>query len=169
MNKLHLLALVACAALGPVSVVASEAPPPPPPGRPAPGEHFAALDQDGDGKLSRAEAKAAPRLSDSFDKIDANGDGFLIKDELRAAREQARDEMRERAEQQFKAADRNADGQIDPAEAEAGMPRVAQKFQQLDRDGNGLLSRQELREGAITQRQERRPPGRPPVANPPQQ
>jgi Ca2+-binding EF-hand superfamily protein len=168
MNKLHLLALVACAALGPVSVMASDAPPPPPPGRPAPGEHFAALDKDGDGKLSRAEAKAAPRLSDGFDRIDANGDGFLVKDELRAAREKVRDEVRERAEEQFAASDRNADGQIDLGEAQAGMPRVAQKFQQLDRDGNGLLSKQELREGAITQRHERRPPEGPPVANPPQ-
>lgn len=168
MKKLYLLSLLACVALGPVAGMSSEASPPPPPGRPAPGEHFAALDQDGDGRISRDEAKAAPRLSDGFDRIDANGDGFLVKDELRAAREKMREEVLERAEEHFAAADKNADGQLDLAEAQAGMPRVAQKFQQLDRDGNGLLSRQELREGAITQRQERRPPNRPPAASPPQ-
>src|SRR5512138_1592263 len=44
-----------------------------------------ALDKDGDGRISRDEAAAAPRLAQNFDKIDADHDGFLTREELRAA------------------------------------------------------------------------------------
>jgi Ca2+-binding EF-hand superfamily protein len=43
------------------------------------------LDTDGDGRISRAEAQAAPRLAAHFDEIDADKDGFLTRDELKAA------------------------------------------------------------------------------------
>jgi Ca2+-binding EF-hand superfamily protein len=41
------------------------------------------LDVNGDGKISRDEARG--RMKDKFDSIDKNGDGFLERDELRAA------------------------------------------------------------------------------------
>lgn len=39
-------------------------------------------DKNNDGKLSREEAKALPRLSNNFDQIDANKDGFLMLPEI---------------------------------------------------------------------------------------
>ena len=47
--------------------------------------HISKIDTDGDGRISRAEAAAHPKLAQNFDRIDTNGDGFLSKDELRAA------------------------------------------------------------------------------------
>ena len=55
----------------------------------AKGEHLGhmlkKLDTDGDGRISREEAKAAPRLAERFDAIDANKDGFITMDEIKAA------------------------------------------------------------------------------------
>lgn len=47
---------------------------------------FSAADKDGDGKLSRDEAKAAnSNITDEvFDKIDTNGDGFISPEEDKA-------------------------------------------------------------------------------------
>ena len=50
-------------------------------------ERMKAADKDGDGKISRAEAVALPRLAKHFDEIDTNKDGFLSKEELKASRE----------------------------------------------------------------------------------
>jgi Ca2+-binding EF-hand superfamily protein len=46
---------------------------------------FARLDNDHDGKISKAEASKGPRLSKWFDAIDTNHDGFVTKAELAAA------------------------------------------------------------------------------------
>lgn len=43
------------------------------------------LDTDGDGRISKAEAAAAPRLAEHFDAIDTNGDGFISPEEMKAA------------------------------------------------------------------------------------
>lgn len=45
---------------------------------------FDALDADGDGRITRAEAEADPRVSEQFDDIDTNLDGTL--DEAEYAR-----------------------------------------------------------------------------------
>ena len=50
-----------------------------------------AIDTNGDGKISRAEADAkAPRLANQFDKLDTNKDGFLSREELAAHAKQHR-------------------------------------------------------------------------------
>ena len=49
------------------------------------GDFLKKLDTDGDGRISKAEAQAAPRLAEHFDEIDANKDGFITTDEMKAA------------------------------------------------------------------------------------
>jgi hypothetical protein len=50
------------------------------------GEHWAKLDTNGDGLVSKAEAQAsAPRLAERFDQLDANQDGQLSKEEMKAS------------------------------------------------------------------------------------
>ena len=50
-------------------------------------ERFKAADKDGDGKISRAEAVALPRIAKQFDEIDTNKDGFITTEELKAQRD----------------------------------------------------------------------------------
>jgi Ca2+-binding EF-hand superfamily protein len=54
-------------------------------------ERIKAADKDGDGKISRTEAAALPRIAKHFDEIDTNKDGFVTMDELKAFREKHRD------------------------------------------------------------------------------
>ena len=55
-------------------------------------ERWKAADADGDGAISRDEAKVAmPRLAAEFDKVDADGDGKVTRDEMRAVRAQRKD------------------------------------------------------------------------------
>lgn len=55
------------------------------------------------------------------------------------------DEQKAALLERLKAADRNGDGLIDKAEAEAKLPRLAKRFDTLDADGNGTLSPDEMR------------------------
>lgn len=110
------------------------------------GERWAALDADGDGALSLAEAQAgAPRIAQDFARLDADADGKVTREEMHQHRAASRDERWARAEERYRAADANGDGSIDLAEAQNGMPRAAEHFGEIDADGNGLLTREELR------------------------
>jgi len=46
---------------------------------------FARLDTDKDGRISKDEASAGPRLSKHFDKVDVDHDGFITRAELTTA------------------------------------------------------------------------------------
>jgi len=48
-------------------------------------ERFNKADANGDGKLSKSEAAAMPRVAKNFDAIDANHDGFVTKAEIAQA------------------------------------------------------------------------------------
>jgi Ca2+-binding EF-hand superfamily protein len=48
-------------------------------------------------------------------------------------------------EQKFTAADKNADGKLTLAEAEAGMSRVAKNFSRIDKDGKGYVTLEQLK------------------------
>jgi len=97
-----------------------------------------ALDTNGDGMISRDEAQAAPRLAKNFDAIDTNHDGQLSKDELRAWAKQKREAW-------WKKIDTDGDGRISKAEAQANAPRLAARFGELDANGDGYLTPEELR------------------------
>jgi Ca2+-binding EF-hand superfamily protein len=106
-------------------------------------------DKDGDGRVSRAEATSAgaERSGEWFDKLDLNKDGYVTQEETKQARETRRGHMREKAEEHFKAADANSDGQLSLDEVQAKMPRMAERFNTLDADKNGMLSKDEIKRG----------------------
>jgi len=152
MRNRRLVALLGCMALVPLAALAADAPPGKPDHR---GEHWAALDTNGDGAVSKDEAAAgAPRMAEHFAEIDTSGDGLITKDEMQAARGKHHQEMQARGEERFKGADKNGDGVIDLAEAQQGMPRAAEHFKALDTDGNGNLTREELKAGMHAHRGE---------------
>lgn len=110
-------------------------------------EHFKAIDKDGDGRISREEARAGAieRAERHFEKLDGNKDGFVTTEEMSEARAAKRAKMRERMEARFKSADTDGDGAISKAEAEAGMPMLNRRFASIDADANGKLTPEELR------------------------
>ena len=50
-------------------------------------ERLKAADKNADGKISRTEAAALPRMAKHFDAIDSNKDGLVSREELKAHRE----------------------------------------------------------------------------------
>jgi Ca2+-binding EF-hand superfamily protein len=140
-------ALIAALLLAPVVALAAT------PGKNARlADQFRRADADGNGMLSREEAlKAAPLLAKQFDAIDANRDGQISPEEIRAFRRAGRLERGAGGRQAgakfelyFARADADGDGALSRAEAERGLPRVAEKFGRIDRDGDGWLTREEL-------------------------
>ena len=119
-----------------------------PPTSDAPRDEMRA-DTDHDGRVSRAEydAAASQRRSDWFDKLDLNKDGYIAQDEMQKARETRRANMRGHMDEKFKEADANGDGQLSLDEVQAKMPRLADHFGDLDKDKNGLLTKEELAQG----------------------
>jgi Ca2+-binding EF-hand superfamily protein len=53
-------------------------------------------------------------------------------------------------EQRFKAADKDHDGKLTRAEADAGMPRVAKNFDRLDQEKKGYLTLDQLKSAMAT-------------------
>ncbi len=113
---------------------------------------FERADADGNGSLSRAEAeKGLPRVARDFDAIDADHNGEVSPEEVRAwmkARRAERSSRREAArskfDQYFRAADRDGDGALSRDEARQGMPRLVSKFERIDTDHDGKITREEI-------------------------
>jgi hypothetical protein len=60
-----------------------------------------------------------------------------------------RDEM---IEQRFKAANKSGDGKLTKEEAEAGMPRVAKHFDEIDADHKGYVTLDQVKAAAARMR-----------------
>src|ERR1700675_2844432 len=93
-------------------------------------ERFKQADTNGDGKISRDEAKALPRVLKNFDAIDANHDGQITADELRAFHKSQAGDGKHRGDA-MKKLDTDGDGRISKAEAQAA-PRLAEHFDAID-------------------------------------
>ncbi|KAF1055434.1 MAG: hypothetical protein GAK43_00228 [Stenotrophomonas maltophilia] len=98
------------------------------------GERWAKLDTDKDGRISRAEAQADPRLAARFDQLDLNKDGYLDKADRELRMKQHRDAW-------FAAADTSKDGQLSKAEFDAakGFGFGARAAGKPPRDGKGPM------------------------------
>ncbi len=115
-------------------------------------EAWRKADANGDGGLSREEARRLPRLARQFDVIDRDSDGIISGAEVRAWRGAARGEKQATAraaapkgvDEILRIADRNGDGALSRAEFDQGLPRFARRFDRIDTDGDGSLARGEL-------------------------
>jgi Ca2+-binding EF-hand superfamily protein len=121
-------------------------------------------DTDGDGRISRAEAEStgAERSGKWFDKLDKDKDGYITQEEMKQARDNRRQmygDMKEKAEARFKEADVNADGQLSLDEVQSKMPKLGDRFTTLDKDKNGMLSKEELKQAGQGHRHPPQPQG----------
>ena len=109
------------------------------------GKGFGKLDTNGDQMITLEEAQAAnaERLIERFSQIDTNGNGEVTKDEMREHHKQRKSERRDKRE----AMDANGNGSISLAEATAGgADKLVKHFEKIDRDGNGEISRKEMKQ-----------------------
>jgi hypothetical protein len=132
MKRIALLALGFAIAAAPA--IAQNAPP----AGGQPGRH-AKADANGDGFIDRNEAVAHPKLAERFDQLDKNKDGRIGPEE--------RPQRGGRGGQGGRHAgmaklDANGDGAIDRSEA-AKAPRLAERFDQLDRNKDGRIGPEE--------------------------
>lgn len=107
------------------------------------GDHFAKLDTNADGTVTRTEAEAATLAS--FTVIDTNGDSFLTQEELKAGHEAHRAEMKAKwAEKREGKALRESKGTPDPAKMEARKAKMetkaAERFAAVDTNSDGRWS-----------------------------
>lgn len=109
---------------------------------------IAALDHDGDGRLSREELDGKGRFGENFTEMDANRDGYIVRGELRAyhdkQRPQREAERARRFDAKFGAADLNRDGKLSRVEVDEKMAHAAKSFAWMDENKDGFLSRAEL-------------------------
>jgi Ca2+-binding EF-hand superfamily protein len=114
---------------------------------------FKKADGDGDGKLTRDEARSMRRVAKNFDAIDADKDGSVTLDEIRTGMMHKRkmrdgemhggEQMHDRGVQRFKSADKDGSGTLTRDEAKS-MPRVAKNFDAIDADKDGTVSETEI-------------------------
>lgn len=121
---------------------------------PTPAEILARFDADQNGSLSKDEVKGP--LVKNFDQIDVNGDGELSRKEL-GWHQKLKDKKREGG-RKLQEADTDGNGAISADEAaEAGLERLVEHFDKIDANGDGEVSKEELREMANQQQRRERP------------
>jgi Ca2+-binding EF-hand superfamily protein len=145
----HVLSLTALA-LASVTVIAVAAPDGAAPrGHGAVMERLKQADTNGDGNISRDEAKALPHIAKHFDDIDTNKDNQISPDELRAFHQKMRaaheGERGQRMAEHWKKLDTDGDGRVSLAEAKANAPRLAEHFAEIDANGDGFITPDEMK------------------------
>lgn len=108
------------------------------------GFDFAALDADGDGRVTEAEI-AAHRAAE-IAGLDADADGFLTAEELSAHQMRMAQQMADkRSAQMLERLDADGDGRIGVAEMMMGAHGdQSQMFARLDANGDGAITQEEI-------------------------
>ena len=109
---------------------------------PASAQRFQGVDDNRDGRITRGEWRGNAR---SFDRHDVDGNGVIENDEMpsemrRATPQANNDGARGRSDAAVDKLDRNRSGVVEGFE----WPYNANVFHQLDKDGNSVLSEDEL-------------------------
>lgn len=102
-------------------------------------KHFEMMDADGDGKVTREEAKAHHEARRA--EADTNGDGKISKDEFKTAAQKKHDK---RVERMFSHMDQNGDGFLTEEDRKGRESRGEKMFNHLDKDGDGAISKDEI-------------------------
>lgn len=98
-----------------------------------------AVDTDGNGKISKAEADAA--RDRKFKEADLNGDGSVSFEEFQAMAEKRR---QMRLKRRFERSDKDGNGTLSSDELGS---RHASHFERMDKDGDGEISAEERKAG----------------------
>ncbi len=106
--------------------------------KPDPTKIFDAADTNGDGVITRKEFLAA--RASAFVRLDRNGDGYIDKDDL-PSRLVGRGNAQQRLTQLVTQLDKDGDGRVSKAEFVEGPTPL---FDRADTDHNGELSRDEV-------------------------
>jgi hypothetical protein len=120
------------------------------PGAPKGPKAIETLDTDGDKMISLAEAQqGSPRLASRFNELDANKDGLLSIEEVLEGRPMRGVRFTRNIEDDFAAADRDADRKLSRTEAEA-MPIMSDFFDEIDVNADGYITTEEIHQHART-------------------
>jgi Ca2+-binding EF-hand superfamily protein len=120
-----------------------------------PGNAFDRIDRNGDQVITINEATAADatRFIENFDVIDKDGNGEVTPTELTEHRKQRIGDRQARRE----AMDADANGAISYNEAvQGGARRLVDNFDRLDTDGDGEVTRDEMRKARQAMRDKRK-------------
>jgi Ca2+-binding EF-hand superfamily protein len=113
---------------------------------------FEKFDTNQDGKLSQDEVRLG--VDKAFTEADTNKDGSISKEEMRAHHQAMHDKRGSPMSARWKAADKDGDGALSRAEVDAaGMKMLSRDFDSLDKNHDGKLMPDEIRDGMMTRRQ----------------
>ncbi len=113
---------------------------------------FGLFDENKDGRLSKDEVRKG--VDKMFTDIDTNKDGFITKEEMQAHHKAMHDKMHSKMQERWKAADKDGDGSLSRAEVDAaGMKRLSRDFDKLDKNKDGKLTSDEMRDAMMMRHQ----------------